>query len=421
MDGYYEEEDSTKVALEFQGCFWHGCPKCYARDARNNVNGFSMGELYEKTMDKKHMLQNQGFKYIEKWECEFRQELQENEELKDFVTSLNIVPPLEPRDAFFGGRTEAFTLYSQDNIKYYDVTSLYPFVNKTGKYVVGHPTKITENFTSLEAYEGLIKCKVLPPKDLLIPVLPAKINGKLLFALCKTCAERKQQTPCQHSDEERCFIGTWVSDDVTKALEKGYEIIELNEVWHFDQTSQYDPETKTGGLFTEYVNTFLKMKQEASGWPEWCVDEERKHKYIDDYYEHEGVQLDYDNIRKNPGLRSLAKLMLNSFWGKFGKRTNMQRLAHISDPAEFYDMMINDEQEVTGINFINDEIVELRWKYKEEFVEATRTHQCYHCCLYYSTSSFETVQLSRSVRKSCPICRHRLCDFQKWWPKFGAR
>jgi hypothetical protein len=46
--------------------------------------------------------------------------------------------------------------------------------------------------------------------------------------------------------------------------------------WHFDETEQYDPKTKTGGLFTDYVNTFLKMKQEASGWPEWCQSENEK-------------------------------------------------------------------------------------------------------------------------------------------------
>ena len=113
------------------------------------------------------------------------------------------------------------------------------------------------------------------------------------------------------------------------------------------------------------------MKQEASGWPEWCDNDDNKHKYINDYYEREGIQLDYDNIRKNPGLRSLAKLMLNSFWGKFGQRTNMQRLSHIADPAEFFDMLTNDEQTITGINFINDDIVELRWKYCDEFVEST--------------------------------------------------
>jgi aryl carrier-like protein len=38
-------------------------------------------------------------------------------------------------------------------------------------------------------------------------------------------------------------------------------------------------------------------------------------RYIDDYFEKEGIRLDYEKIVKNPGLRALAKLMLNSFWG----------------------------------------------------------------------------------------------------------
>lgn len=37
----------------------------------------------------------------------------------------------------------------------------------------------------------------------------------------------------------------------------------------------------------------------------------------------EGIQLDRDNIAKNPALRSIAKLLLNSFWGKFGQRLTM--------------------------------------------------------------------------------------------------
>ena len=82
-------------------------------------------------------------------------------EIQNFVDNVQVLPPLEPRDAFFGGRTEAFTLHAESNegetIKYYDVTSLYPFINKTGKYVIGHPTVTTENFAELDTYEGLVK------------------------------------------------------------------------------------------------------------------------------------------------------------------------------------------------------------------------------------------------------------------------
>lgn len=36
-------------------------------------------------------------------------------------------------------------------------------------------------------------------------------------------------------------------------------------------------------------------------------------KYIQQFYEKEGICLEYSNIEKKPGLRSIAKLMLNPF------------------------------------------------------------------------------------------------------------
>ena len=149
-----------------------------------------------------------------------------------------------------------------------------------------------------------------------------KCDGKLLFSLCRTCGESYQQTSCQHEIDERAFIGTWVTDELKTVLINGYLLLGIYEVWHFENVSRYDSDSKSGGLFTEYVNTYLKMKQEASGWPESCVNEESKQQYIQRHFNKEGIMLDYDKIQENPGLRSLAKLMLNSFWGKFGQRSN---------------------------------------------------------------------------------------------------
>ena len=62
-----------------------------------------------------------------------------------------MINPLEPRDAFYGGRTEAFTLFQKDqDISYVDVTFLYPYINKTGKINIGHPEIVTEGFTVLK-------------------------------------------------------------------------------------------------------------------------------------------------------------------------------------------------------------------------------------------------------------------------------
>lgn len=81
--------------------------------------------------------------------------------------------------------------------------------------------------------------------------------------------------------------------------------------------------------------------------------------------------LDYNKSEKNPGLRSLAKLMLNSFLGKFGQRSNFTQTTLTDDPIVFTDMMTNDQQEVTNIRFIYDNRVQVDWIYNTDFVEAS--------------------------------------------------
>ena len=189
--------------------------------------------------------------------------------------------------------------------------SLYPYVNKYGRYPAGHPEILTSDFDDISSYFGIAKIKILPPRGLYHPVLPYRSNGKLKFPLCRSCADSETLTSCRHSDEQRAITGTWCTPEIQRALDKGYVLLKIYEVYHWDDTTQYDRDTKSGGLFSTYVNTFLKFKQEASGWPEWCQTDADREKYVLDYLENEGVQLDSACIEKNPGLRALAKLCLN--------------------------------------------------------------------------------------------------------------
>ena len=90
----------------------------------------------------------------------------------------------------------------------------------------------------------------------------------------------------------------------------------MAEVYHYpdEQWSQYTDKDENTGLFTKYINAFLKLKQQASGWPGWVKSDADKEEYIHRYEEHEGIRLEPDKIEKNASLRSLAKLCLNSFW-----------------------------------------------------------------------------------------------------------
>ncbi len=54
---------------------------------------------------------------------------------------------------------------------------------------------------------------------------------------------------------------------------------------HCDESAEYSVTPKyPQGLFGEYVDMFLKIKQEASGYPSWVQTDEDKEKFIEDYF-----------------------------------------------------------------------------------------------------------------------------------------
>ena len=72
-----------------------------------------MEQRYSNTLKKVNYLESHGFVVVQKWECELKKELKEDEEMKRFFDEYEIVDPLQPRDAFYGGRTNATKLFHE--------------------------------------------------------------------------------------------------------------------------------------------------------------------------------------------------------------------------------------------------------------------------------------------------------------------
>jgi hypothetical protein len=264
-----------------------------------------MGELYQKTMDREGMIKD-WYNLTTIWECEFDQITEmATFKLEDPSQNngLGLRSKMNPRDAFYGGRTEPIKLYHNfKNLggkgRYVDVVSLYPTVQYYDEFPISHPVKIIPKYDEKAKFDydwfGIIKCQILPPRGLYHPVLPFKQKTKgahkLLFGLCRTCMgkidedchhinfrdlkTREDKTyarkhclkcqayrneKCQHTKQERAITGTWATNEIQKALEKGYQILEIYEVEHFEKRSKE--------LFKEYINKFYKIKAEASGCP----------------------------------------------------------------------------------------------------------------------------------------------------------
>lgn len=251
--------------------------------------------------------------------------------IEKYVSSLEYlkVAPLDPRDAFMGGRTGVCKLYHKvapgEKILYYDVTSLYPYINKYGRYPVGIPKiLIGKEFENRSVFniDGIMKVDVLPPRGLFHPVLGVKLHNKLMFVLCYKCALDKSSDRCKHSDSERMIHGIYIADELRLAVRKGYRIIKIYEAWHYETTTCFDKSTRTGGIFSGYIDMFINLETTYSGFSSWCKTQADKELFVTKFHEKEGVLLDINAISKNSSYRSLAKLLLNSLWGRLGMRAN---------------------------------------------------------------------------------------------------
>jgi hypothetical protein len=61
----------------------------------------------------------------------------------------------------------------------------------------------------------------------------------------------------------------------------------------------YTPQTGDGGLFVDYINTYLKLKAEASGYPNWAQCPEDEDRYFSEFQKSEDIQMDKDGIAPN--------------------------------------------------------------------------------------------------------------------------
>ena len=274
--------------------------QCFPHNRETTMNNHrSIAQRWRDTKLKEKRLKENGYIILSKWSCEFAEE-KKKPKVRDFLNTLNIQDPINLRDCYFGGRTNALVLHKKfadgEKGKYVDFTSLYPDILKYRRFPVGHPERIIKDFQQclftpcdgncfyspcegkhwVLPYFGVMKVTILPPTDLLHPVLPLKCNGKLKFPLCYKCACNESKEMCTCLDSERMFTHTYCTPELEVAINMGYTIIQIYEVLHWSESEVYNPVTKEGGLFTGYINFFLKLKQESSGYPRHITSEEEK-------------------------------------------------------------------------------------------------------------------------------------------------
>ncbi|KAL3087021.1 hypothetical protein niasHS_005260 [Heterodera schachtii] len=297
---HYFPGSMKQAKLEkFEQCFWHGCERCYDPNDKL-VDGRTCRELNESTQDRLTQLREPDelghcMEVEEIWECEINSMLSDrrNAEMRDFFDDLgNERGPIDPRAAYCGGRTGPLKLFSEpaegEKICVYDIVSLYPWVNYDAEYPVGIPkiiypsveqividwlvvvvvvvvvvfvqcTSVCRRSSADLLYRGLYRVRVIPPRGLRIPILPVKLDERLLFCCCHRCAGKfralgtRRHHKCTHSDEQRAYTGTYTHIELGRALDSGYRVDRFWRAWHYEEWSDQ--------IFKDYVRLMIKLKE----------------------------------------------------------------------------------------------------------------------------------------------------------------
>lgn len=361
VDGYSPVKNCI---YEFYGCFFHGHKTCIQNMGRiNPVAKVSFNTLYFRTISREADLKAAGYELHTIWECEWekfkKDQGSNNIILNDILKRAFTFTPLNPREAFRGGRTETCKLFSSPGtlLKYVDVNSLYPYILLSKMFPVGHPKIIIANFDlSLNTYFGFVKCFIVPPRKLYHPVLPLSCNGKLLFPLCRSCAENCQTSKCTHDDaESRGLYGTWFTEEIKLAVQLGYKIHTIYQIMHFEE--------KSSDLFKGYVQAFYKLKLMASGIPSHIEDNDLS-VFLSDIENHDGIHLTESDLQNpNPARRWLTKIMLNCFYGRFGMREDKAISEFITSEEDLDRIMTNSLYTISALLPQTESVALISYKY----------------------------------------------------------
>lgn len=277
---------------------------------------------------------------------------------KDSIAVLTKAEAAFVRRGLRGGRTDVRCMLkhiSRDEMAagvkgaYLDVQSLYPACQKYDpmpssipvweEYLAAdgvRPLQPQPTRAQLESFYGFLEVDIHPERYQHHPAIVAynpelgKLVGDLL-------------------PKERIVL---YSEELKAALRQGYQVDKVYA------TLAFVPRTD---LFSAYVSHYLKLKILASGMPRWIKTDADFADFQQQLAQRLDIHVERAAFSKNDGAKAIAKLMLNSLWGKFAQRTCYQE--HQSFDGAAYQGILQEEMEGTRVvhyrEFVGDRVLVL--------------------------------------------------------------
>lgn len=268
----------------------------------------------------------------------------------------------ELRKSYKGGFTYLNPIYTEKDVKNIvnlDVNSLYPYVMYSKPLPFGEPKHFEGKYKEDKIYSLYIQKFIcsFEIKENKIPTL--QIKGNMSFI------------PNEYLESSNHELVELVMTNVDfEMFKEHYNIYNLTyiEGWKFKSMK---------GIFTDYIDYWIKIKNEAT-------------------------------INKNIGLRTIAKLMLNSLYGKFATTLEVQsKIPYLGDD-EIVHYKLSEKQEKNGLyvpiaSFITayarEKTIETSQKIKEYSINKYGKDMY----IYSDTDSIKTILPIEEITKFCDI------------------
>lgn len=370
LDGY----DGRKVYICLD-CEFHSCPDCYFEEMQTGqdhpTRPGTFSTIHRSTKD--FLITLLGTYGNDNVVISWAHQV---ESLSLYEARLSNL--MSERDMFYGGRTEVFSPYVNVDhfpdyeLKYLDVCSLYPYVCAFKVLPTGNPVHIfgrhveTARLTDPnhpDPYFGYVRCHIIPNRKCFLGLLPKRDSktGRLEFPL----------EPME---------GSWGTDEIRLALERGYIITEIYEIYHFDSENRSDT------LLRGYVSFFLRMKQESEGWKKLGASsddpsDEEKLSIQEKVYQDNGYigKVRISQVRKDPVRRQMAKIYLNSLWGKFCQKPNRTFYETIHSYTEFCRLWFDKKIDKHSFQFrhLGGDTWKVKYEVKQDYNEPNAKYNIY--------------------------------------------
>jgi DNA polymerase type B, organellar and viral len=381
---FYVEKNTRYVHPRLKNCFKEGCLRCFLPDQKNFRQHRSFGDLHIETNERLERDQVDFSLYACEWE-----ELKLTERVRSFLEESRFEWDqkigLDPRDAYKGGKVECYKYFVDSQIQMADFVSQYPTVllgtsiqpisknRRQWALPVGTPMvkRNPENYVLKETVLGIAKILVVPPTQLYVPFLSYRVHRKgtyeVLFGLCRTCMEKRVETYCHHSESQRAFVGTYTLAEIRYAEQLGYTIQKWIEVWEYPEGSD--------SLFQNLILPCMiqKIKSKRKGLltdeNEWTELGKETKVYVEELLGREVFPDEFEDV---PSRRTVSKLMMNAFTGKWGQKEEhtTTKTFFTSQAIQCQKLLFNPSMEIKNVRILNENQVTLTYTMKQDAQQA---------------------------------------------------